>query len=47
MTALSADKIKNEFEFKANEKSVWTKVVNTCLFDTFYVRACQLRIKQK
>ena len=44
MTALSADKIKNEFEFKTNEKRVWIKVVYTYLFDTFYARARALRI---
>ena len=31
MTAL-----KNEFEFKTNEKSVWIKVVYTYLFDFIY-----------
>ena len=47
MKALSADKVKNEFEFKTNEKRVWIKVVYTYLFDTFYARACVLHIKQK
>ena len=44
MTAVSADKIKNEFEFKTNEKCVWIKVVYTYLFDTFYARAHALCI---
>ena len=47
MKALSADKVKNEFEFKTNEKRVWIKVVYTYLFDTFYAHAHALRIKQK
>ena len=45
--ARSADKVKNEFEFKTNEKRVWIKVAYTYLFDTFYARARALRIKQK
>ena len=47
MKALSADKVKNEFEFKTNEKRVWIKVVYTYLFDTFYAHAHALHIKQK
>ena len=47
MKALSADKVKNEFEFKTNEKRVWIKVAYTYLFDTFYAHAHALHIKQK
>ena len=38
MKALSADKVKNEFEVKTNEKRVWIKVSYTYLFDAFYAR---------
>ena len=47
MKALSADRVKNEFEFKTNENRVWIKVAYTYLFGTFYARARALRIKQK
>ena len=44
MTALDADKIKMQFEFKTNEKRVWIKVFYTYLFDTFYAQAHALCI---